>query len=336
MIRDIMPTSEILAIIGIVAVFGTPQASSQPSEWLGISSQGNRLRNLFRWNGSDSLWAYDTGFVRATEAPRSTIVDVTGGRLISTDHMAELRRPIECNVWIGVAVGGLVGALGDLSIMAGRNSRPEGYLPGMIGFTGVGLGALVALLYGTDEVYNLSEMDRDERALASAMRLPLAQSADRAGTVVTIENRSPRSRRISWTSWWLQGTFGVAGIAGRLFDPSWGMAVGYLNRDHIGVFDYSGWGRDDEFGNVAVHYGRQVDLPSGTLILSGGPGVLLTSDSPPLSGLNQNARPTVSMRASIFWPANGWLGMGVSAFAGGSDREVFGGIHLSYYLGDLD
>ncbi len=311
-------------------------ASAQDSPWLGVTTGGLPLHNLYRWNGNDTLWSFDSGFVRTTNAPRSTILDAHGERLDATLDIAEIRRPIETNIWIGVGAGALLGALIDLAVITSNDPLPEGYLPGIVGFTGAGLGSLITLVYDTDEVHQLSRMNEDDRRLATQLRMPLAEPADRARTIVTIENQTPRSRRISWTSLWLQGTFGLAGVAGERFGPSAGLIVGYYNRGHNVLLDYTGWERDRDYGVVSIHYGRSWDMPTGTATLSAGPGVRWRQSLTGGRNTGTSTVPSATVRGSLFWPVNGWLGMGLSAFAGGTDSDLFGGLHLSWYLGDLD
>lgn len=323
-------------VVLIVFVSLTFTSRSQNSPWVGTTNDGISVHHLYRWSGSDTLWSCDTGYIRTTDAPRSTVIDVRGSRLDAARNIAEIRRPIESNVWIGAGAGALLGALVDVAVIASNDPLPEGYLPGIVGFTGAGLGSLIALVYNTDEVHQLADMDEEDRRLATALRLPLAEPADRARSIVTIENHTPRSRRISWTSLWVQGTFGLAGVKGERFGPSIGFIAGYYNRGHNVLLDYSGWEREREYGSASLHYGRVWDLPSGTALLSAGPGVLWRLEQRTSGDTRATSVPCATVRASISWPVNGWLGMGVSAFAGGTDSDLFAGLQLSWYLGDLD
>lgn len=323
-------------ILALASVLVTPATHyAQWSEWTATQEDGVVFGNVFQWGGADSIWTFDSALVRSTGAPTSTALDIEGGSIVPSRSLREIRRPIDAPIWTGVMVGGVAGGAFDIAIATLSDAFPEGYVPGLLTLTGAGLGALIAVLYGTDEVYRISEMDDNDRRITIDRRLPMARSVDASHQVVTFDNASPPTRRISWTSWWINGTLGWAGNASERFGPSFGFTGGYAWRNHVGLFDYAAWGRDQEFGSVALLYGRLYESQGGAIVTSIGPGVTWSAPSS-FSGRETYTLPSLVGRAAIAWPATPWVGFGASLFAGVNNRVAFGGFHLAYYLGDLD
>jgi len=328
----------------LIAIGAYATGSAQMSPWSALTLDGARVSNVYRWNGNDTLWSFDSGLVRTTDAPTSIVLNAVGARLMYAGDIVELRRPIETSVWAGVAVGAGLGGVADAAIMITSDPQPEGYFPGLVAFTGAGIGALVALIYGTDEVHGLTDMESEARAMAVERRLPLARTADREGAVVTIDNHVPLSRRISWASWWVHGTAGIGGDAGERFVGAVGFVGGYYNRGHVGIVDFVGWDgggargtqRPTYRGNVSLHYGRVFDRGAAQIVVSGGPGASWLDVGEAQSDPAAYTIPCATIRASVCWPVGGWFSLGVSGFAGANSHHLFGGVQCSYGLGDLD